>query len=112
VWGDYSFPPFDFGELNTRLELQYQARNFATDTPTLGPRLVAPPFGLVNGRIGLELPAIDSEIALVGSNLLDREYYAAGVDFVPSGFGYQTRYYGAGRRIELELTYRFGADAQ
>jgi iron complex outermembrane receptor protein len=113
VWGDYEFPPFDFGQLDARLELQYQSRNFSTDTPTPGaPRVVSPAFGVVNSRIGLDVPALHSEFAFVVTNLLDREYWTVGVDFVPSNFGYQTRYYAPGRRFAIELTYRFGADAR
>jgi len=113
LWSEYTFPAFDFGSLRARVEWQYQSKNYTTSTrvTALAPRQVAPAFGLLGGRIALDVPRIHSEIALVGTNLLDRTYYPAGVDFLPSNFGFRTRYYGAPRRIALELTYRFGADA-
>jgi iron complex outermembrane receptor protein len=40
-----------------------------------------------------------------------RDYYTAGVDFGAAGFGYATRYWAPGRKIGVELTYRFGSEA-
>jgi iron complex outermembrane receptor protein len=113
LWVDYHFPPFDFGELGVRLDFQYQSRNILSPTSGLTqPTDVSPQFGILGGRISLDIPRINSEIALIGTNLLDRRYFTAGVDFAATaGFGYFTRYWAPRRRVALELTYRFGAEA-
>jgi iron complex outermembrane receptor protein len=103
--GEYSFPPCALGEVSARTDFRYQSRSFADG------EVVTPYFGVLGARIGLAMPS-GVELALLGSNLLDREYYTAGVDFVPYGFGYRTRSWAPGRRLALELTYRFGAGAR
>jgi iron complex outermembrane receptor protein len=104
LWGEHALPPFAFGELSSRLELQYQSRSFASEA------LEIPAFGLVNARVALRMPAYQTEVALLAENLLDRKAFVAGVDFLGAGFGYQTRYYTPGRRLALEVTYVFGSE--
>jgi iron complex outermembrane receptor protein len=103
--GEYAFPPVALGEVSARLDFRYQSRNFADGD------VVTSNFGVLGGRIGLELPS-GIELALIGTNLLDREYFTAGVDFVPYNFGYRTRSWAPGRRLALELGWRFGEAAR
>jgi len=103
---EHALPRLAIGELVARLDYRVQSHSIANYS------VVTPNFGVLDGRLSLGLPRHPIEVALVGTNLLDREYFTAGVDFLPFGFGYQMRSYAPGRRMALELTYRFGAEAR
>jgi iron complex outermembrane receptor protein len=103
---EHALPVLPLGRLIARLDYRTQSHSYASGS------LVTPNFGILDGRLSLGLPQRPIEIALIGTNLFDREYFTAGIDFIPSGFGYQTRSYAPGRQLALELTWRFGAEAQ
>jgi len=75
--------------------------------------VLSSPFGLLHARLTLALPELSSDVSLYGRNLLNRDYFTAGVDFAgPNGFGYYTRYFGSERKLGVELTYHFGSEAE
>jgi iron complex outermembrane receptor protein len=63
-------------------------------------------YGLLDGRIGLELMDGKTEIALFGSNLLDRVYFTNGFD-ASSSVGVGVRFLGPPRRYGLEVRRAF-----
>jgi iron complex outermembrane receptor protein len=123
----YTLPEFSFGILSGQLDWYYQSQiegsgdnGRAEINPFTGQETAfrftdfvqQNAFGTLNGRIALELPRFNTELALFGRNLLDREYFVSGVDWAGSaGFGYWTRNYGPERKWGFEVTYRFGSEA-
>jgi iron complex outermembrane receptor protein len=108
---DYLFPPFRCGELNAHVDFQYQSPNRGVAEGNPYYEVVkTPAFGILNTRIAMDLAGLNSEVALYVHNVFDREYYLAGVDFGAAGFGYATRYWAPGRKLGVELTYRFGSE--
>ncbi len=68
-------------------------------------------FGLLNGRLTLFLPYLNTELAIFGVNLLDRENPILGINPGKGGaFGFYTQNYGIQRRVGVEVTYRFGGE--
>jgi iron complex outermembrane recepter protein len=63
-------------------------------------------FGLLDARVSLALLDERTELALFGTNLLDRRYFASGQSFGPS-FGYVSRFYAPPRMYGLELRRSF-----
>ncbi len=51
------------------------------------------------------------EVAIYGTNLLDREYFNWSTNFGEL-FGSVVRSYGFQRRVGVEVTYRFGAEVR
>jgi len=60
-------------------------------------------YGLLDGRLAFQLPDGKTEIALFGTNLLDREYFNNGLDLTPS-LGLALRFQGPPRRYGLEIS--------
>jgi len=108
---DYDFAPISCGQLSAHLDFQYQSpnRGVAPGNPFYNV-VKTPNFGVLNGRVAMDLTEFDSEVAFYAHNIFDRDYYTAGVDFGAAGFGYATRYWAPGRKIGVELTYRFGSE--
>jgi outer membrane receptor protein involved in Fe transport len=60
----------------------------------------------LSGRGALELSDGATEIAIVGRNLLDREYFSNAIDLTAS-LGTTLRYYAPGRTLAVELRRAF-----
>jgi iron complex outermembrane receptor protein len=58
--------------------------------------------GVLDASFTWMLPDGKTELALFGSNLLNREYFENGIDFGDS-FGHATRFYAAPRTYGMEL---------
>lgn len=114
VWtltGDYTRTT-PFGELDANLSYWH-----TSDTP-LQPGLPGPggfgsnpwdiqkAYGLLDGRIALTLPGDKLTVALWGKNLLDKEYFTAGLD-VTNTLGYAINYGNAPRTFGAEISYKF-----
>ena len=105
----YTLPLDRFGDLTMRADWSYFGRTYYTldnlDTSRQNK------YGLLAGRMSWALPDGRTEIALWGTNLLDRTYYRTGLDFInqpTARLDYSSRYYAAPRRYGVEVSYRFG----
>jgi iron complex outermembrane receptor protein len=123
----YTFPEFAWGIPSVQLDWAYRSEiegsgdNGRTkfnpltgaDTPyRFTHRNKQANYGVLNGRVALEVPRFNTELAFFVRNMLDREYYAGAVDWAGSAsFGYWTHNYRPRRKWGVELTYRFGSDA-
>jgi iron complex outermembrane receptor protein len=108
VIGTYSIPS-DWGLVTTSLGWYGQsAVNFAAAEDIQGSTHGRQgKYGLVDARIGLQLPDGRTEIALFGKNIFDREYVDGALDFT-DGFAVTSLYFGAPRTIGIELSRSFG----
>jgi iron complex outermembrane recepter protein len=100
----YSRPLGRLGDLSTRLEWVHRGSNLSDFQGT--DALEVSKVGLMNGRVALALPDGRTEIAVFGSNLLDRRYFDNGVSF-DEAFGYALRYYAPPRLYGIELRRSF-----
>ena len=103
--GTYRFPVMEFGELAVHLDWVFRSQSEPSTTNRDNTRQNA--FGLLNGRITLYVPNQNIEIAFWGKNLTDRRYNFAGIDFR----AWRMKYMGPPRQVGVELTYRFGSEA-
>ena len=100
----YTAPLGRLGMLTLRGDYAYTSRYYNDVANT--PGLVQDGFGLVNGRIALEGPSHDWEVALFGKNLTDERYVTGGVGGL-SAIGLDEVQYGRPREWGAALTYRF-----
>jgi len=63
-------------------------------------------MGLLSGHVTIDLPDGDTQIVLVGTNLLDRRFKAIGVDFTGL-FGSKTLFPGAPRQYGIQIRRTF-----
>jgi len=64
-------------------------------------------YGLLNGRLAAHLDGPNMEIALWGSNLLDKKYHVHTNDLVAPGLGYVNGTWGPRRAYGVEVSKRF-----
>jgi iron complex outermembrane recepter protein len=69
-------------------------------------QLTVSKYGLLDGRVSLELPDGRTSIAAFGTNLLDRRYFNAGFSSAET-FGFGVRFFGPPRFYGLELRRSF-----
>lgn len=70
---------------------------------------VAPGYGLLNGRISLEIADSNMEVAFWGKNILGKKYYTRTfADVLNTPFGFATAYIGDPATYGVTATYRFG----
>jgi iron complex outermembrane receptor protein len=101
---EYEFPLGSVGLLSSRLEWtqQGQKANDAADRDVIRTSR----YGLLDGRMVLKLNDGQTEIAVFGENLLNREYFNNGADFSQI-FGYVLRFPGEPRRYGVEVRRSF-----
>jgi len=106
--GAYTFSS-NYGLVTTNLGWYGQsAVNFATAEDIQGSTHGRQgKYGLVDARIGLQLPDGKTEVAIFGKNLFDRHYVDGALDFT-DGFAVTSLYFGAPRMIGIELSRSFG----
>ena len=91
------------GVLTPRISWYHQSEtDFDVDTDNLTQGTT----GLLSARLGLELGDGQTEIALWGTNLLDREYTDTGIPFY-DGFAVGDVFFGPPRFFGVELSRRF-----
>jgi iron complex outermembrane recepter protein len=100
----YEVPLGTLGTLGTRAQWVHRGTqaNDALDSRSVR----SGTYGLLDARMSLELPDGKTEVALFGSNLLNRSYFNNGFD-VSSTIGVATRFQGAPRRYGIELRRRY-----
>jgi iron complex outermembrane receptor protein len=93
-----------FGMWSTRLQWTHRGAqgNDTVDSESVS----SSKYGLLDGRIGLELMDGKTEIALFGSNLLNRVYFTNGFDASDS-VGVAVRFLGPPRRYGIEVKRAF-----
>jgi len=125
VWANFK-QPTDFGFVNASVnwrwlgthQISEGARGPESRDPAVpvlpaaavGPsdRLTNEPgYGLLNARLAVHLDDADMEIALWGSNLLDKSYHVYTSDLVSAGLGYAFGPTGPRRAYGVEVSKRF-----
>lgn len=97
---EYIFPPMSFGTLTANVGYNWQEEKFTSSTDS---RLVVDDYGLLNARLTLsEIPAAQGhlKVAVWGSNLEDKEYYAAHFSAIGN-----YSIFGEPRSYGIDLTY-------
>jgi iron complex outermembrane receptor protein len=124
LWGSYK-QPTDFGFVSANVNWRWLDKQTISEG-TRGPESRAPGIpaavvgigspenlttepsrGLLNGRLAVHLDAADMEVALWGSNILDKKYMSYRNDLVPVGVGYVYGLLGARRSYGVEVSKRF-----
>ncbi len=100
---DYERELFNFGTLGLRTSWTHRGKQ----NPDIQGRreLDVGKYGLLDGRVSLELPDGQTEIAAYGTNLLDRRYFIGG--FTAADFGFVNRFFGPPRFYGVEVRRRF-----
>ena len=104
------------GTLKSTLDYNYQSRvNYSPDN-NLAPSATFPEgtapytsqggYGLLNGRLTLDINHSNWQVALWGRNLTNKYYYDGGDDFATT-IGYSTLFVGRPRTYGGEVEYRF-----
>jgi len=125
VWANYK-QPTDFGFVSANLNWRWVDKQSLTccgargsesrpaGIPTTAAALGAsegltqePAYGLLNGRLAAHLDGPNMDIALWGSNILDKKYLVYRNDLVAAGLGYVYGTYGARRAYGVEVSKRF-----
>jgi len=125
LWGNYK-QPTDFGFVSANLNWRWVDKQSlssggqrgpesrASGIPTTAVRVGAsdsltqePAHGLLNGRLLAHLDGPNMEIALWGSNLLDKKYDVFINDIVGAGLGYVLSTWGPRRAYGVEVSKRF-----
>ena len=100
----YTTPFLNLGDLRTTLRWFHEGEKASDiDDPHI---TRVNKHGLLSGRMALELNDGVTELAIVGRNLLDREYFANGIDLTDS-VGTVLRYYAPGRGLSVEFRRAF-----
>jgi iron complex outermembrane receptor protein len=96
--------PIPYGRLGLRADWThtgaYNSDVDGTDALRVGK------FAVLDARVSLALLDERTEVALFGTNLLDRRYFTSGVNSAAT-FGYVTRFYAPPRMYGLELRRSF-----
>jgi outer membrane receptor protein involved in Fe transport len=108
---NYELPEMSLADFSYRLgvEVDYTWQSGTHPSSINHPVTKNSAYGLFNGRITLDLPEQNVQLALSGRNLADREYFYSGIWY--RTFNILTRTYAPPRQVGVEITYRFGADA-
>jgi len=125
LWGNYK-QPTDFGFVSANLNWRWVDKQSPTCCGTRGPESrtsgiptsvtlpgasenisIEPAYGLLNGRLVAHLDGPNMEIALWGSNILDKKYHVFINDLVGAGLGYVDGLWGPRRAYGVEVSKRF-----
>jgi iron complex outermembrane receptor protein len=101
----YDFTAGSYGDASARLDWSYKSKAYDLDR---APEGTQNKVGILNGRVSLMLPDGRTEIALWGTNLLDREWEAKGDGTDQSFSGSVTYTILRPRRYGIEVSRRFG----
>jgi iron complex outermembrane receptor protein len=124
LWANFK-QPTDFGFVNLSMNWRWVDRQQISEG-TRGPESRAPGiptsvapvgasdsltnepgYGLLNGRLAVHLDSANTEVALWGSNLLDKKYHVYTSDLVAAGLGYVFGPTGPRRAYGIEVSKRF-----
>jgi iron complex outermembrane receptor protein len=122
--GDRSNEPFQFPKYSYTLAATYSLPtsigdlraavdwNWRSDTQLVGSAiyqasLSQPAYGLLGGRLSLNVQSFDADIAVFAKNILDKRYAVSGVQF-DNSLGFNSLYVGEPRTFGIQLTKRFG----
>jgi len=125
VWGNYK-QPTDFGFVSANLNWRWVHSQSVSSGGQRGPEsrppgipiaaaaigtsdslTQEPAHGLLNGRLVAHLDGPNMDIALWGSNLLDKNYHVYVNDLVAFGLGYVDKNMGPRRAYGVEVSKRF-----
>ncbi|MDB5422088.1 MAG: hypothetical protein JWR59_2035, partial [Brevundimonas sp.] len=95
------------GELAFQATYNYQDDlNLYPQSVVGRPYVLQEAYGVLGGRITLDIDSLDAQIALYGRNLTDEEYYSAGVAVDSAGFA--SLFSGEPRTFGIQFSKRFG----
>jgi iron complex outermembrane receptor protein len=98
--------PASFGDVSANVDWRWTGRQNLVPSGVLRSQLTQPAFGLLNARLSATIKSADTDIVLFGTNLLDQNYYTAGIAF--EALGFNQLYTGDPRVIGVQVTKRFG----
>jgi iron complex outermembrane recepter protein len=102
IGAQYALPLGDFGQLVTSFNWTHRSQQAVEVLDNRATR--SPKRGLLGGRISLELPDGLTQVAVFGSNLLNREFFDNGVDLTASqSLGATLRNYAPPIRYGIEI---------
>ncbi len=104
--------PTQFGSAFARISYDMISDRVLTDQAVDRRSATQDGYGLLGGRLQLNFEALDANIALFGTNLLNQKYYinAFSVDSASSALGFTLGYPGTPRTYGISFTKRFGND--
>jgi iron complex outermembrane receptor protein len=104
--GQYTLPT-SVGDLTTTVNWVWQDDLvFTPENPEFRINASQKAYGLLSGRMGLNIDEWNAEVAVFGRNLLNKEYYTTAIGF--QGLGFMTGYTGEPRTYGIQFIKRFG----
>jgi iron complex outermembrane recepter protein len=98
--------PTSVGDLTTNVNWTWQDDlTLVADVPEFQ-FMTQKAYGLLSGRIGLNIDAWDAEVAVFGRNLTNKEYYSGAIRF--QSLGFSNGYTGEPRTYGIQFIKRFG----
>ncbi|MET0370508.1 MAG: TonB-dependent receptor [Sphingobium sp.] len=105
VGGRYSIPT-SAGDAALDLVYAWQSKQNMQPQGLARDQLTQRAYGLLSGRLSLNIDSLGMEVALFGRNLLDKDYYTAGISIEAVGFNMLEP--GDPRTFGIQLTKKFG----
>jgi len=99
--------PTPNGQLSAQLSYDWQSKTVLAPEAQFDDQVTQTAYGLLNGRVALDLDAINGTFAIFGRNILNKKY-ASGAIAVDNVLGFNAKVYGEPRRVGVEFTLRFG----
>lgn len=99
--------PTSLGDVTGRISYDWQSTTVLAPDAQFDAQVTQKSYGLLNGRVALDLDAINGTIAVYGRNILNKKY-ASGAIAVDRALGFNAIVYGEPARVGVELTLRMG----
>ncbi|ALR20396.1 TonB-dependent receptor [Sphingobium baderi] len=99
--------PTSMGALNAQLSYDWQSKTVLAPEAQFDDQVTQKAYGLLNGRVALDLDSVNGTVAIYGRNILNKSY-ASGAIATDRALGFNAVVYGEPRRVGVELTLRFG----
>ena len=98
--------PTSVGDLTGTLTWAGQSDQNLAPASKLAGQVTQPGYGLLNGRLSLDIPSADVTVAFFGRNILNKAYYVQATGF--ESIGYNLLVVGEPRTFGVEIVKRFG----
>src|SRR3546814_8790440 len=92
--------PTSMGALTAQISYDWQSATVLAPEAQFDDQVTQKAYGLLNGRVAMDLEKINGTLALYGRNILDKEY-ASGAISVDRALGFNAKVFGEPRRIGI-----------
>jgi iron complex outermembrane receptor protein len=99
--------PTSLGDLTGQISYDWQSTTVLAPDAQFDSQVTQKAYGLLNGRVALDLDEINGTVAVYGRNMLNKKY-ASGAIAVDRALGFNAVVYGEPARVGVELTLRLG----